>query len=355
MEMTLQRLPRSFDEFTPEWFDGALSARFPGVSVASIERSGERVGTSASCRFDLHYKDEGRGETPPASVYIKGGFTEAQLKRYWMVLQQEARFYNELAPDVPMNIPRHYFAQIDDQQQGITMLEDLAARGVTFGYWGRLSVDQVAALLEQFAAMHAKWRGDARLPSLTGWEEPQRGFLKYLVRDKHWDELTGRIYGERLVEAIPSPDLIRTALDRTWALNDAAPKTLVHGDAHGGNMFFESDGTPGTLDFQLSFGGDAMHDVSWLIVSGLGIEDRRAEEGRLIKAYAQAMTANGVDMPDFDALWLAHRQQMAHAFVSGACEPIESGPLDMINAAAEVTIAAARDHDVLDALGITRG
>ncbi|MBY8824343.1 phosphotransferase [Sphingomonas colocasiae] len=354
VELMERNLPRSFEAFTPDWFTWALSPRFAGVRVAELTRSGERVGTSASCRFEISYADTGSGEEPPASVYVKGGFTEAQLKRYWMVLQQEARFYNELAPEVPMNIPQHYFAQIDDAQQGITMLEDLGSRGVTFGYWGRLSVDQVAALIEQFAAMHAQWLGDPRLPGLKGWEEPQRGFLKYLVRDKHWDELTSRVYGQRLVEAVPKPELIRVALDRMWGLNDAAPRTLVHGDAHGGNMFFEADGRPGTLDFQLCFGGSGMHDVSWLIVSGLSTEDRRAEEGRLLKAYRQAMIANGADMPDFDALWLTHRQQMAHAFVSGACEPIESGPLEMINAAAEVTIAAARDHDVLDALGVVR-
>jgi len=349
------RLPHSFDEFTAAWFTEALSARFPGVCVASIARSDERVGTSASCRFMLAYHDTGGNGGAPDSLFVKGGFSENQLKRYWVVLQQEAHFYNELAPDVPMNIPRHYFAAIDDEQQGLTMLEDLSARGVRFGSWGKLSVDAVAALIEQFARLHGRWQGDARLPGLAGWELPQRGFLKYLVRDKHWDQLVDRVYGARLVEAVPTPDLIRTALDRMWALNDAAPRTLVHGDAHGGNMFFGADGTPGTLDFQLCFAGTAMHDISWLIVSGLSIEDRQRDEARLIKLYREAAQARGVQLPDFDALWLIHRQQMAHAFVSGACEPIESGPLEMINAAAEVTIAAARDHDVLGALGIARG
>ena len=45
---------------------------------------------------------------------------------------------------------------------------------------------------------------------------------------------------------------------------------------------------------------------------------------------------------------------MAHAFVSGACEPILTGPIEMINAAARVMIAAAQDLDPLDALGISR-
>ena len=352
---TRPRLPHSFDEFTAEWFSSVLQEQFPGARVSGFSRNAERVGTSASCRFELSYADRGRNGDAPDVVFVKGGFDENQLKRYWVVLQQEAQFFNALAADVPMNIPRHYFAGIDDEKQGLTMLEDLVSRGVTFGFWGKLTPDQVSALLEQFAAMHGKfWKSEKLARLATGWEKPQRDFLKYLVRDKHWEELTGRDYGARLVDAVPEPQLIRDALDKMWALNDAAPHTLVHGDAHGGNMFFEADGKPGILDFQLCFSGTPMHDVSWLIVSGLSIEDRRAHERKLLEDYAEAARAHGVELPDADGLWLAHRQQMAHAFVSGACEPILSGPLEAINAAANVTITAAKDHDVLDALGIAR-
>lgn len=349
---TSARLPRSFDEFTADWFSKALSRQFPGAIVSGFSRNSERVGTSASCRFELTYANCGEGDDAPNVVYLKGGFTEQQLNRYWMVLQQEARFYSALSHDVPTTIPRHYFAAIDEEKQGITMLEDLVSRNVRFGFWGELTVGDVAGLLEQFAALHARWLGDARLPSLAGWEVPQREFLKYLVRDKHWEELTGRAYGPELIEAIPEPRLVRAALERLWALNDAARRTLVHGDAHGGNMYFAPDGAPGILDWQLCFAGTPMHDVSWLIVSGLNIEDRPAEEARLLKTYAAAAAAHGTEMPDFDAIWLSHRQQMVHAFVSGACEPRESGPVEAINAAARVAIAAANDHDVLDALGV---
>lgn len=347
-------LPRSFDEITPEWMTSALSGQFPGVRVNALTRNAERIGTSASCRFEIEYNDLGTAGDAPNVVYIKGGFDENQRKRYWSALQQEVRFYKEFAATTTMHIPRCYYAASDDDMQGITMLEDLVSRGVKFGNWGALSVDQVAALLEQLAKLHARWWRDPILKSLAGYEKPARDFYKYLVRDKHWDELRGRAYGQRLIEVVPNPELIRTALDRMWALNDAAPHTLVHGDAHGGNVFFEPDGRVGVLDFQLYFSSTPMYDVSWLIVSGLGIDDRRKEERNLLKTYLAAAKAGGIELPDFDACWLVHRQQMAHAFVSGACEPILAGPIEMINAAAEVTIAAAQDHDVLEALGVLR-
>ncbi|MBY8824917.1 ecdysteroid 22-kinase family protein [Sphingomonas colocasiae] len=349
-------LPRSFEEFTPDWFTRALAARFPGVEVTEIERSRERVGTSASCQFSLTYASRGDAGDAPSSVYIKGGFTPKQLKRYWTVLQQEAHFFLDMADEIPMNIPDCYFAATDDAQQGITMLEDMkATRGARFGNWGALNRDEVAALLEQFASMHARWAGDPRLGPLKGNGQAQRDYFKYLIRESHWEELKQRQFGHRLDALFPDVQSLRDALDAMWALNDSEPATLCHGDPHGGNMFFERDGTPGVLDFQLYFASTPMHDASWLIVSSLPVEERRKEEAHLLRHYLDAARANGLELHDFDRSWLIYRQQMAHAVLGGACNPLEGGPLFMINNAGEVTTIAAEDHDVLDALGIVSG
>ena len=37
----VQRLPHSFDEFTPDFFTEAVSAKFPGAKVEAIERAPE--------------------------------------------------------------------------------------------------------------------------------------------------------------------------------------------------------------------------------------------------------------------------------------------------------------------------
>lgn len=356
---TIQRLPHSFDEFTPEFFTEALSAKFPGARVEAIDRTGERIGTSASCKFTLQFTDRGIGQRAPDSVYIKGGFTPKQLKRYWVVLQQEARFFSDMAEDVPMNIPTCYYAACDEDRQGITMLEDLVAtRGARFVFmdkgWGALKVDEVSALLEQLARMHAKWEGDPRLDSLAGFELPQRDFMKYCIRDQHWEHILQRPFGHRLASIFPDVILAREALDRNWALNDAAPKTLLHGDPHGGNVFFESDGTPGWMDFQLYFANTYMYDVSYLIVTGLSVEDRRAEEGRLLRHYLEVARAAGMAADSFEDAWLVYRQQMAHAVINGSCNPDEAASRAFIEGSGELVTIAAEDLDVLGALDMTR-
>jgi len=355
----VQHLPHSFEEFTPDFFTEALSAKFPGARVEAIERTGERIGTSASCKFTLHYADRGAEQPAPDSVYIKGGFTPKQLKRYWVVLQQEAQFFSEMAQDVPMNIPTCYYAACDDDRQGITMLEDLVAtRGARFVFmnkgWGALKVDEVAVLLEQLACMHARWAGDPRLDALAGFERPQREFMKYCIRDQHWERVLERPFGHRLASIFPDVSLAREALDRNWALNDAAPKTLLHGDPHGGNVFFESDGSPGWMDFQLYFANTYIYDVSYLIVTGLSVEDRRAEEGRLLRHYLDVVRAEGWVPGTFDDAWLGHRQQMAHAVINGSCNPVEAASKAFLESAGEQVTIAAEDLDVLGALGMTR-
>lgn len=353
------RLPRAFDELTPAFFSEALSAKFPGVKVSSAVRTDERIGTSASCRVALQYADRGAGEAAPDTVYVKGGFTPKQLNRYWVVLQQEARFYSDMAQDVPMNIPTCYYAACDSERQGVTMLEDLVVtRGARFVFmnkgWGALKVDEVSALLEQLARMHARWAGDPRLDALAGFEKPQREFMKYCIRDQHWEEVLKRPYGHRLQSIFPDVALAREALERQHAINDAAPKTLLHGDAHGGNVFFERDGTPGWMDFQLYFAGPYMYDVAYVILTGLTVEDRRKEEGRLLRHYLDVARAEGMDVHNFDEAWLFYRQQMARGVIDGSCHPVEAASMEFLNSAGELTTIAAEDLDVLGALGLRR-
>jgi hypothetical protein len=351
---TLQRdpLPLTFDEITPDWLTTALAPAFPGIEVDSVTHSGDRFGTSASARYDLGYAGAASG---PSAVYVKGGFTPAIRKRVWGALQQEARFYAELAADTSLHIPKCYFAGVDEtNQQGIVVLEDMTDRGVHFGSYLEPppSTDTIAAALEQLATHHAQWWQSPRLEQYEEWGEPQRGYLRYLVRPKHWAHLVDRDYGGQLVATIPTAEVADRALLRLWEILDALPRTLVHGDPHGWNLFYESDGTPGFADWQLCFPGHFSHDMSWVISSALGIEQRRADERGLVTLYGEVLRSHGVDAGSFDDLWLLYRQNMAHAFVSGACEPIESGPIAIINELSYRSLAAAQDHDVLGALGL---
>ena len=53
-------------------------------------------------------------------------------------------------------------------------------------------------------------------------------------------------------------------------------QTVMHGDPHVGNTFYERDGRPGFLDWQTTMIGPSTHDVVYFIVGAMTVEDRRA-------------------------------------------------------------------------------
>lgn len=348
-------LPLHLDEITPEWITEILQEQFPGVTVTSIKCEDERFGTAASARFDLEYGDTA-DQDPPATVYVKGGFDDKWRKRTWGALQQEARFFAELAPDIPLNIPKSYYAAINSEPQGIVVLEDLARRGVSFGHnLNPVSADQVASVLEAVSVMHGKWWESPRLKDYVDWREAQRQFLQYLLRPKHFAELTEWKHGDKLVEAIGTGETGVKALHALWEVMDGLPRTFVHGDLHGGNIFYEADGRPGFHDWQLCFSGNFAHDMAWIIVTAFTVDQRRAHEEEMIRHYIGALQANGGPQLGFDEVWLLYRQNMAHAIPSYGCVPRDNGPKEVLEGAAERVFNAAIDLDVLGALGLSKG
>src|SRR5690606_41926839 len=83
---------------------------------------------------------------------------------------------------------------------------------------------------------------------------------------------------------------------RQEALNQW-PQTLLHGDAHPGNIYFLPDGQVGLLDWQLARRGPWAHDVSYAIISALDPDDRRRCEGAMLRDYRAELTRLGVANP----------------------------------------------------------
>lgn len=167
------------------------------MEVKSFEVSDIRSGTSTSARLRVEYNGAGRTAILPERVYIKGGFQEDMRRRVWAGLAIEAKFFSQFAPALSINIPRCYFAAIDeDSRQAIVILEDLAVRNVTFGHATHsLRADTVAEFLELLAQMHAQWWQSPGLTDIADWAAPQRVYLKYLLRTKYWNEVLKRPYG----------------------------------------------------------------------------------------------------------------------------------------------------------------
>ncbi len=347
-------LPLDLDDIDASWLSDILQNQFPGVTVETCRRTGGHRGTSMSACFVLTYSNKA-GQTPPDSVYVKGGFDDTWRKRVYQALQQEAIFYNEVAPDIELNIPHSYYAATSAAPQGIVVLEDLQRRpgGVRFASnLAAVSPDDVAAVLETIAQLHAGWWGDSRLRKYEKWREPQRVFLKYLYRPAHWEELLACKHGDLLEQILRDSSTAKQSLETLWSLMDARPHTFLHGDLHGGNIFYESNGRPGFLDWQLCFAGNYAHDMSWIIVTALDVPQRRTHERDLVRHYLDALRAHHGEAPAFEDAWLSYRQNMAHAVASYGAVPRDMGAPDIVERSAERVFHAALDHDVLEALGL---
>lgn len=353
LETTRAKLPMALEEVTPDWLEEALGIRFPGVRIAGAQRDAERAGTSTSARFTINWADDGGHQDLPASVYVKGGFDPVMRRRVWAALIQEARFYAELAPDAPVKLPTVYYAGVDeDARQGVLILEDMTLRKVRFGHaTDYVSPDLAAAIVEGQAKLHARFWNDPRLPAYRPWADPQRTYLRYLYRPKHWEEVQGRSYGDLLRQVLPSPEQSVAWLERMWALDDARVPTLLHGDCHGGNLFFEADGSPGFLDWQCTFPGAPGHDHAELLLSSLTIEDRRAHDRALIGHYREVLVASGVkDAPSLDSLFLSYRQNIMHMMASSVMNPYDMQTQEVTDTTATRSLQAAIDHDMVGAL-----
>ena len=356
LHTTQMRLPMTLDEVDAEWLTLALSQRFPGIEIATVTRSAERSGTSTSACFALTYASSGGHADLPASVYVKGGFDEVMRRRVWAALIQEPRFYAEWAPEVPANIPLAYFAGIDaEAKQGVLILEDMYTRGVRFGnIMDPIPVDTVYLTIENIAKLHGRFWRDPRLPAYQGWAEPMRTFMLYQFRQKNWDDVIQRSYGGLLLDIFATPEAAREALHRMWALNDARPRTLVHGDCHSGQLYYEPDGRPGIMDWQCVFPGWLAHDLGENLLTSLTIEDRRRHERDIIKHYLSVARASGIgdEAPSFDELFLTYRQNLMHMMASATMGLYDMQSVEVTDTSAYRTLAAVKELDSLGALGL---
>ena len=81
-------------------------------------------------------------------------------------------------------------------------------------------------------------------------------------------------------------------------LIDEPPHTVMHGDAHPGNVYFR-DGAAGLLDWQAVRRGHPGRELAYTLVTGMTTDDRRQHQRELLDHYRGALAAAGG--PELDA------------------------------------------------------
>lgn len=349
------RLPRKIEDITPGWLSGILQPRYPGTVVTEVHVGTVISGTATKIRLLLSYDEVGHRHRLPPTMWLKGGFIRHDFT-FDESFVAEAKFFERWAPEMNINIPKAYYAAWEEGEQGLVLLEDLAARNITFGHAPNpITVDQQMQTLELLASMHARWWQSPELKQLknfsTFWQGEEK-VIMMMLEQSYFDDCLAK----RRCQAVAGPyrdrDRIIAGLQMQWRRALDIPQVFSHGDTHLGNMFFEPDGRPGFLDWQQFEEGPYMFDVSYSIIGNLTVADRRRHEKDLLAGYLAALATNGVaNPPTREEAWEAYRRHAMHGFMWAFC-PVEMQPEEVIVAEGDCFGAAVMDLDTFGALGV---
>lgn len=339
-------VPETLEELqSPAWLTAALSGRYPGIEVTDVVPGPviSRVATNARFRIECA---GGRPEGLSANLCGKGYFTEIGWGARFAG-EPEAYFYRDVAAFIGMRTLRSVYADVDPAtHHGVIITEDVVVEGAEFlDALSAYTPDQAAGSLEELAKLHAATRGRQQYADVP-WLAPR--FDSYL-QSRGINEIRGNFEGPI---GAGVPDEVRDAqrlVDAYRALaadvTSATPWSVIHGDAHIGNVYLDGAGRPSFVDWQLAQRAPWYLDVGYHIASALSVADRRAHEKDLLLHYLECLAVAGADAPTFDEAWSGIRRGILHGFylwgITLKVDPaITSTLLERLG-------TAAADHDAL--------
>ncbi|MCV7415467.1 phosphotransferase [Mycolicibacterium litorale] len=305
-----RRFPRAVGDL-----DAPTLGRLMNAAVASVSVIGGDAGTSSRARLAL------TGENVPETVFVKlpaetaGTRLMGELGRLG---DTEVRFYRQLRPELS-GAPTAYGSAFDPVTgRFVLILEDLPAEECRFpDTLHPLHPDEAALVVELLARLHATFWGRLAAPGV-------RGPLDWVYSPSADDTsmLTGRllkISARRMAERTDIPVHVGRFIDDNYRavarLIDEPPHTIMHGDAHPGNVYFRN-GAAGLLDWQAVRRGHPSRELSYTLVTSLTPADRQECQRELLDTYRRALAAHGGPELDREDLWQRYRQAALYAYVA---------------------------------------
>jgi hypothetical protein len=306
-------LPTTTSEITAEWMTDALRGSGiigDDVTVSSVLVDASAVGVGFMgevATVGLVY--DGAADGAPASIIAKFPTSSPDIRAMMQptrIYEREHRFYRELADESPVRTPRIFHitcttAPEAHDEEYLLLIEDLGR--LTLGdQVAGVTPDQARAALVGLAAHHARfWNGAGLenadfIPVING-PLNQAGSAIYESSLPGFMAAFGTVIKPELADFVDNYAAMRPQI-----LDDLAamPHTLVHFDFRADNLFFDHDGSIVVIDWQAISQGGGVADVGYFLSQNLSTEDRRAHETELLRAYHDALVANGVSDYPFD-------------------------------------------------------
>jgi hypothetical protein len=318
-------IPLEVTGLTATWFTSVLEPHAPGVVVERAEVVDAHSGTTGRARVALTYAERGSGDLPD-TLFVKLAPFDARQREFVRrvgIGVSEARLYASLGRELPVRVPRVWHADVDDQAAYVMVLEDLVASACSFPTPHDAEiVERARSVVEGLARLHARFWQSPRFATDLAWVPERAGFgagggkdanaataAGAFVRralDRFADDMPpafgriGGLYAERTAEIL---DL--------W---DEGDRTLIHGDAHMGNLFVDG-ARSGFLDWAMVSRSPGVRDVAYFCCNSLPPDVRRSEEHDLLRRYRDIVALDGREL-DPDEVFDQYRLFAVFSWVS---------------------------------------
>ena len=296
-------IPVTVDALTTDWLREVLGERVTGSRLVDANS-----GTTGRAVLEVE------GDDLPPRLFVKLPPAD-EMQRLFVTAagmgRKEALFYSRLSSEVPLRVPRCYYSATDEAgERYIMLLEHLEDSGCTFTNAAtRYSIEYLRDMLAEFAKLHAAYWETPRFASDLDWVTPPARHdiavdLVGQALDQHADAMPPvfREMGELFLQHTDG-------FYRLWA---EGAHTVVHGDAHDANLFY--DDRPGFLDWAIVSKAPAMRDVGYFLAGTL-TDAHRPQARALVGEYRDHLQALGVSAPSVDELWQQCQWHAAYVWV----------------------------------------
>jgi len=358
-------IPTTLDDLTPAWLTDALRATGhlpPDVSVTSVaaQRIGEDVGfIGLLARLNLTYDTT---VDAPAQLIVKLPSLDPGARAIgamYGLYEREARFYAELAPSAGIATARCYYAGFNASGH-VLLLEDLSLVARAGDQVAGATLDESLLVVRELARMHARWWASPQLDAVPWLQRGTDLILQplktmYPLLLPRFQELFGPQLKPGVLAVLPGLH------ERVLALMeevDARALTLGHGDFRLDNMFFGDEGAPfklAVVDWQSPNKLNGIFDLSYFVITNQTVDQRRAHDTDLLRAYHDELRRAGIDDLSFDQLLEDYRMSpvamLALGVINGAMlESQGERGIKLFDAIFERFLTALEDLDSLSLL-----
>jgi hypothetical protein len=318
-----EAFPHDPSELTCASLTRLLQSLHPGLEVTDFEVWENKT-------FAAGTDDVSTAGRIGVDVVLRGDGAESIDKRWVLkvcrpdlgdipLYENEVQFYTKLAAEVAVEAPRCFGGEYNPTSGtfGIA-LEDLRDRDVHFAnVTSPTTVAQIKTLLSTLATLHAHYWESPRFAGDLSWTQPHTAGAVYTMFNDP-EQVPAMIaelvdtnqFKRELVEAAgQTAEGLYHEFRKLQRHQASLPQTLCHGDTHVGNTYVLPDGRAGLVDWQLMARGYCLHDVTYLLMTGLSVGARRRHQRDLLAFYREELVERGVsDAPSLETLWLEYRR-----------------------------------------------